>query len=187
MSVALVTAPDATVPLDLTIQQEGAGGVTGQDAFVRVRDGSTTDSFLDWADNTFKVVGWTEQFRLLDEVGRGHYTTELDLAVIGAVVGNAFVAEYTVDDGGDVVGDAHDIILVGQQALADMTQMVADVSLLRKLQTNRQEQFPGNPGTLILWDDDGVTPLKQWELRDAAGDGIIANVGCPAKRSAAAP
>lgn len=185
MSVSLVSAPDMSVPLDLTISQEGVGGVTGQDAFVRVRDGSTTNSFLDWADNTFKTVGWTEQFRLMSEVGRGHYTTELDLSAIGAIVGNAFIAEYTVDDGGDVVGDAHDVILVGLQALTDMTQLLADISLLRKIYTNRQEQFPGDPGTLILWDDDGVTPLLEWQLRDAAGNGVIANVGCPAKRSAA--
>lgn len=185
MSVSLVSAPDMTVPLELTISQEGVGGVLGQDAFVRVRDGSTTNSFLDWADNTFKTVGWAERDRLLDEVGGGHYTTQLSLADIGAVVGNVFIAQYTVDDGGDVVGDAHDVVLVGLQALTDMAALLADVSLLRKLYTNRQEQFPGNPGRLILWDDDGVTPLLEWELRDAAGNGIVSNVGCPAKRSAA--
>ena len=118
-------------------------------------------------------------------MGRGHYTTPLDLPSIGAVVGNVFIAQYTVDDGGSVVGDAHDVILVGLQALADMAQLLADVSLLRKIYTNRQEQFPGDPGTLILWDDDGVTPLLEWQLRDAAGNGVVANVGCPAKRSAA--
>lgn len=185
MSVSLFAAPDMSVPLELTIEQEGVGGLTGQLPSVRVRDGSTLDSFLDWDDWTFKTVGHGTKDKLLDEVGDGHYTIELSLALIGAVVGNVFVAQYVVNDGGDVIGDAHDVILVGQQALSDMAALLADVSLLRKLYTNRQEQFPGTPGRLILWDDDGVTPLLEWELRDAAGNGIVSNIGCPAKRSAA--
>jgi hypothetical protein len=185
MSVALVTAPDATIPLELTIEQEGVGGVTGQLPSVRIRDASTTNSFLDWNDNTFKTVGWTELDHLLNEVGDGHYTEVLSLSAINAVVGNIFVAQYTLNGGGFLVGDAHDVILVGQQALAAMAQAVADVSLIRKSVTNRMEEFPGTPGTLILWDDDGTTPLIQWTLRDAAGGGVVATVGCPAKRSAA--
>lgn len=172
------------VPLELTLEQEGVGGLLGYDVFVRVRDASTLNSFLDWDDNTFKTAGWSTRDKVMNEVGGGHYNLELNLAAIGSVVGNVFVAQYTVDDG-DVIGDAHDVILVGQQALSDMAVLLADVSLLRKLYTNRQEQFPGNPGTLILWDDDGVTPLLEWQLRDAAGNGVLANVGCPAKRSAA--
>ena len=187
MSVALATAPDMVVPLELTIEQEGVGGVTGKAPTVRVRDGATLNSFLDWGDSTFKTVGWTLQDKPLGDAGGGHYSVELNLATINAVVGNAFIAHYNVDDGGAVKGTAHDVILVGQQALSDMATLIADVSLIRKERFNRQEQFPGNPGLLILWDDDGVTPIKQWELRDAAGNGVIANVGCPAKRSAAAP
>ena len=183
MSVALVTSPDMTVPLELTIEQEGVGGVVGKTPTVRIRDGATTDSFLDWNDNTFKLAGWAELDRPLSEVGNGHYSELLDLGALGAVVGNVFIAQYNVNDGGDVIGDAHDVILVGEQAQADFAQALLDVSLIRKSITNRMEQFPGTPGTLILWDDDGVTPLLQWQVRDAAGNGVVATVGCPAKRS----
>ncbi len=183
MSVALVTAPDLTVPLELTIEKEGVGGVAGKVPTVRVRDGATTNSFLDWGDNAFKTAGWTQVDRPLTEVGSGHYTELLDLSALGAVVGNIFIAQYAVNDGADVVGDAHDVILVGEQASADFAQALLDISLIRKSITNRMEEFPGTPGTLILWDDDGVTPLLQWQIRDAAGGGVVATVGCPAKRS----
>ena len=184
MSVALVTAPDLSVPLELTIDKEGVGGVVGKSPTVRIRDGATTSSFLDWGDNTFKAAGWAQVDRPLTEVGSGHYTEMLDLVTIGAVVGNVFIAQYDVNDGGDVVGVAHDVILVGQQAASDFAQALLDISLIRKSITNRMEEFPGTPGTLILWDDDGVTPLLQWQIRDAAGGGVVATVGCPAKRSA---
>ena len=184
MSVAIVTSPDLTVPLELTIEQEGVGGVTGQLPSVRVRDGATVNSFLDWGDNTFKSAGWAERDHLLTEVGDGHYNASLDLDAIGSVVGNIFIAQYTVNDGGDVIGDAHDVVLVGVQAASDFSQALLDISLIRKSITNRMEEFPGTPGTLILWDDDGVTQLLQWEVRDAAGGGVVATVGCPAKRSA---
>lgn len=185
MSAALYTSPDMVVPLELTIEQEGVGGVTGQLPSVRLRDASTLDSFLDWGDNTFKTAGWGTKDQLLDEVGDGHYTLSLSLATIGAIVGNVFVAQYTVNDGGDVIGDDHDVILVGQQALSDMAALLADTELIRKSITNRFEEFPGTPGRIILWDDDGVTPILEWEVRDAAGNGVVASVGCPAKRSKA--
>lgn len=185
MSVSLVTSPDAVVPLELTIEQEGVGGVAGKAPTVQLRDGSTLNSFLDWDDWTFKIVGWSTRYKPLGDAGGGHYGIELNLATMGAVLGNAFIAQYDVDDGGVVRGTAHDIILVGQQALADMTQLLVDVGDIRKVHFNRQEVIPGNPGYMILFDDDGVSPYKQWELRDAAGNGIIANVGCSAKRSAA--
>lgn len=183
MSVAIVTAPDLTVPLELTIEQEGVGGIVGKLPSVRIRDGATTNSFLDWGDWTFKVAGWSELDHILNEIGDGHYSSLLNLATIGAIVGNIFIAQYMVNDGGDVIGDAHDVILIGEQAAADFAQALVDISLIRKSITNRMEEFPGTPGTLILWDDDGITPLLQWEIRDAAGGGVVATVGCPAKRS----
>jgi hypothetical protein len=36
---------------------------------------------------------------------------------------------------------------------------------------------------MILFDDDNATPIARWELTDAAGGGIVATVGSPARRA----
>lgn len=188
MSVAIAASTDIVVPLNLTIEQEGVGGVTGLTGgsapTVRLRDGATLNSYADFGDAfNFKVAGFSQQDQPLSEVGNGQYSYALDLNLITSLaIGNILVAEYKVNDGGDVVGVAADIIVIGTSTLASFA---TDFSILRKSITNRMEEFPGNPGTLILWDDDSVTPLLTWELRDAAGNGVIATVGCPAKRTKA--
>jgi hypothetical protein len=61
----------------------------------------------------------------------------------------------------------------------------ASLGLLRKSLTNKLVETEGNPGTAALYDDDGVTVLKTWALRDGAGAAITATAGEPAQRSAA--
>lgn len=60
------------------------------------------------------------------------------------------------------------------------------LDLLRKVHTNRLDAVPGDPGTLTLYDDDGTTPLKIWELRDHQDDGVVGVYGAPAKRGQSA-
>ena len=178
MSVAIVSFLDQVIPLDLTIEQEDVGGVVGKSPTVRVRDATTTNSYLDFSDNTFKTSGWATQNASMSEVGRGHYTRSLDLSLITALVlGNVMVAEYFVDDGGDVVGEDHDVIVIGKETLFNYT-------IVRKAITNRQEEFSGTPGRIILFEDNGVTKALEQELRDEGGGGIVTTIGSPAKRSA---
>jgi len=178
MSVLIVDKSSTSVPLDLTIEQEAVGGVTGKSPTVALRDATTLNSYLDWADNTFKLVGWTLKNAPLTEVEDGHYQRSLNLAILSpaADAGSVYAAQYHVDDGADVKGVALDIVIAEEQN--------TDLSLIRKSITNRMEEFPGNPGHLILFDDDGFTQLKNWELRDATGGGVVATVGSPAKRAA---
>ena len=177
MSVSLVAFLDQVIPLDLTIEQEDVGGVTGKSPTVRLRDATTVDSYLDFSDNTFKTAGWTTQNASMSEVGRGHYTRTLDLSLITALVlGNALVAEYFVDDGGDVVGEAHDVILIGKETFYNYT-------IVRKAVTNRQEEFSGSPGRLILFEDNDVTKALEQELRDEGGGAITTTISTPAKRT----
>lgn len=93
---------------------------------------------------------------------------------------DSFVAHFKVDNGGDVKGVAEDVILVSEDLSGDM-------SLLRKALTNRMEETPGNPGQLTLFDDDGLSILARWEIRDASGGAVIGTVGTPARRSARLP
>ena len=160
---------EVKIPLFLTITREGAGGVTGKAPTVALRN-NDTDDYLDFADNTFKAVGWATKFQPLTELAGGHYRYNISAPAIGALPEDVFIAEFKVDDGSAVRGAAQDIILI------------EDLPVMRKIVTNRLEDFPGNPGSLVLYDDDGVTPFRSWELRDATGGAVSAAIGAPAKR-----
>jgi hypothetical protein len=161
----------------------GFTGVTGQAPTVALRDASTTDKYLDFADYTMKTVGWTEKFLTLTEASSGYYLGTLNpSAMIPALVqGTLYVAEFAVTDG-PLGGLAHDLLM--------MVNSQEDLTLLRRMAKNRFEEYPAagvDPGYLILFADDGVTPLLTWQLRDATGGPVTATVGAPARRTAASP
>lgn len=176
----LVADVNTVFPLTLVVNRAGVGGVTGLSPTVALRKGSDPTSYLDWSDNTFKTGGWAQRFAVLAEVENGHYQRMLSLPDIGAAPSDSFVAHFKVDNGGDVKGVAEDVILVSEDLSGDM-------SLLRKALTNRMEETPGNPGQLTLFDDDGLSILARWEIRDASGGAVIGTVGTPARRSARLP
>lgn len=93
-------ASDPAVPLNLTVNFGTSGGVAGLTAVVALRDGATTDSYLDFADNTFKTSGWTQRQAPATEVdpilSPGVYQYVLNLAAINAVVGTRYVVEWDV-------------------------------------------------------------------------------------------
>jgi hypothetical protein len=98
-------------PLNLTLNKNG--GLVGFAPSVEIRLNSTSSSYLDWSDLTFKTSGWTTKAQPLTEVGNGHYTTSLDVAgLTGASSGDVLAAEYTIDDGAEVVGVASDTITI---------------------------------------------------------------------------
>jgi len=174
-------------PLSLAILKEGAAGligVTGQIPTVAIRDATSTNRYLDFADNAFKTLGWTTKFQSLTEVGGGYYKGNVNIATITPAIpqNSLFVAEYLVDNGSDVVGISHDMLL--------MVNVQADLLLLRRMAKNRFEEYPAvgpTPGRLILFADDAVTPLHTWEIRDAAGGPVTATTGAPARRTPAVP
>lgn len=103
---------DTSVPLILTIEKEGVGGVTGKSPTVALRNAAGTTSYLDWNDNTFKTSGWTTKYASMTEVERGHYQRILNSSLVSAIVaGFKVAAEYHVDDGSGTIGDALDVIL----------------------------------------------------------------------------
>lgn len=175
MSSLLVEVTNSTVPLVVTLIGDGA--VTGASPVVALRDGATTNSYLDWSDSSFKTSGWTTKYSPMTEIELGQYQQLLDLPQInGLAVGRALVAEFSVVYGGET-WSGNDILL--------LIDTGATSTLLRKLAVNRLEETPGNPGFITLWDDDNVTPLLSWQIRDAQGNGIVSNVGAPARRTKA--
>lgn len=177
MSLILVER-NAELSLSLTVNRAGAGGITGLAPTVALRRATTAGSYLDWDDGTFKTSSWSTKYASMTEAERGHYARTLDLsAVPGATTGVFMLAEFSVDNGSDVVGEAHDVVSV--------VSTNTDTVLLRKALTNKMEEAPGNPGTLILYDDDDATPLLSQNLRDFAGDATIGVQGSPSRRTKA--
>lgn len=162
-------------PLDLTINKLGVGGVTGLTPTVAVRNAATINSYLDWSDYVFKTSGWVQQFLTLTEVGHGYYRALLNVALTDMPVGTVFSVEYT-NTGVGIAGNTAETL--------EIVQVQEEVNFLRKIASNRLEEVSGNPGTLTLYDDDGVTPLANWQLRDERGGAVPYQPGAPAKRSA---
>ena len=196
MSVAIISeTTEAALPLTLTVDKEDVGGLTGLSPTVAVRDGATTDSYLDWADDTFKTSGWVTRYQALSEVGGGHYQAILDVDALGLSAGDMLIAEYMVDEAA-AKGAAHDVVVIvaadsdlitevwdhditGREATPNSAARVVD--LQNKLVRGRLRTNP-TADQLELYDpvDDAI--LLTWSLTDFAGGSIANVVGAPFDR-----
>jgi hypothetical protein len=109
-SFLLAEIADTTVPLQLTVDREGEGGLTALTPTVAIRDAATTDYYLDFDDNQFKTSGWVTKYQAMTHVERGLYTYILDLNALSVSAGQFLSAEYYVNESG-VVGVDNDLIL----------------------------------------------------------------------------
>lgn len=104
---------DTDLPLQLTVSQDGVGGILALAPTVALRLGNTATMYLDWNDLTFKAIGWVQRLFPLVEVGDGHYYTTVNLpALVGLAEGDILFAEYAVDDGAEIVGVESNLIVV---------------------------------------------------------------------------
>lgn len=116
-------------PFNLTIDQEGVGGVTGKVPTIAFRRATTLNSYLDWSDLSFKTSGWTTKYATMTEVERGHYTSFVDLSTIAGIsVGSIISVEYHVDDGGTVIGDDQETLLVVETIMEIATDTAIEVA-----------------------------------------------------------
>ncbi len=106
-------------PLVLSVSG-GSGGVTGLSPTVALRDAATTNSYLDFNDNTFKTSGWTTKYASMTEVERGHYQRALNVSTLPSVAaGKVYAAEYRVAEGSTFI-DVHDVLTV--TAIVDVVE-----------------------------------------------------------------
>lgn len=84
MSVIICERTESAAPVEIFIDRNG--GVTGLTVQVAVRDGDTTNSYLDWNDLTFKTTGWTTQYQTVPAIpgraGGYKYVAGLDISSI---------------------------------------------------------------------------------------------------------
>jgi len=152
-------------------------GSTSIKAKIRRVDGLV----YDWSDDTFKVVGSVIQLlQTLTEVDDtnfpGEYETSLDLSVISNPNVNDTYFVTIVEDGTATVA--------GLPTGAELRVEVAydNAILARKLLENNQDLSANPPGNLVLFDDDGTTPLRTWSIKDIGGADLLISSGTPAIR-----
>ncbi len=102
-----ITIPSSfTQPHPVQISVNGfAGGISGLSPLFAIRDGLTTDSFIDFNDLTFKTAGWTTKQAAMTDQGDGHYVATADpfLWTVGAGKPEEpayFVIEYDIPNFG---------------------------------------------------------------------------------------
>lgn len=115
----------------------------------------------------------------------GLCATSVDLALVATSVSG--VGSDVADLVGDVANINTSVAAVAASVWAETSALtlLERTELLYKLARNRLEQYAGDPGSLVLFDDDATTPLVTWELRSATGGGVTAISGSPARRGAA--
>lgn len=128
-----VERTETSVPLTLSVTR-GSSGVSGLTANVEIRDGSTNDSYLDFADGFFKTTGWSQKQVALTDLGGGFYSGQFDLSnTIGPP--NHLVAHYITPKGvtmenilvqktvHDLLGQSVDGTITAEDALANTNAM----------------------------------------------------------------
>jgi hypothetical protein len=180
MALIQVETNETALPLDLTVDEFGVGGISGLFPTVAIRliSSASPPLYLDWTSMTFMSSGWSVKNQVMNEIGGGFYEVLLNILNLNLPVNTTLSAEYNTQSA-TLPGVTQDTYIV-----VDVQQ---EVNFLRKMSTNRLEEASGNPGTLTLYDDDDVTVIETWNLLDETGGPIVPAVGTPAKRSAATP
>ena len=163
--------PRSVLKLLLYINQAETGGIDGLTPVFAIRNGF---QYLDFNDNQFKASGWVQRTASMVGRGAGVYDGEVP-ALPSLTHGTFLMAEYHADNGLGLVVNGVDAIYVDRS--------FENSEITRKFATNRMEMGAGNPGILTLYDDDGITVLKQFELRDFNGGPVVGVPFIPARRT----
>lgn len=163
---------ETALPLTLAVTRSFSGGVSGLTAVLQIRDATTSTSYLDFADLTFKTSGWTTKQAALTDIGDGLYilTGGLNLSAISNLPSTTHYlsAEYIVT--GSVRGTVKDSILLRRDvydlALALLQRSISDAESLPEFRslggaiqklTNRV-RISG--GSLEIYESDDTTISK---------------------------
>lgn len=109
-------------------------------------------------------------------------------------VADAVLREALADHAGvsgslaEAVDNLHQRITVARAAALDEIPGIAvDVVLIRKIMKNKLEMVEGSDDNWVLYDDDRVTPLIRWNVRDKDGQQVRIASFAPARRDPVFP
>jgi len=109
----LIEEDDTEIPLDISVDKDG--GIVGLTVEVTIRDGGTTNSFLDFNDMIFKTSGWVSQTVTLTGIGGGSYVGAIDITAIQGLTSRHLVVNYSI--AGAVTAVATRTVTVGPDVL----------------------------------------------------------------------
>lgn len=163
---------DAIAPVTLRVCDTTSGPVTGLTPVYQVFDVGL-GQFLDFGDLLFKAAPALASAPLA-EVGNGLYTRSpgLDLASLTNKSGLTLIFYFSAVTTGGLNVCAQDTI-----SFDTFNQL----KLQERLSCNATEIDYANQ-TFVLFDDDGVTPLKTWPLETNGGEAVTPQPGIPSKR-----
>jgi len=173
------------VPVDVEplIDRFFGGLLTGKTVKVKVRRQSAPAEAFDWSDLTFKALGSVTQLLspAFTQVSASSFPGEYFLSggfpldTIAGLADNDVYQLTIVQDGGTDVANMPQIGEIRVEVALD------DATLSRKGMFN-QVLSPGSLDNLELLDDDGLTPIGRWNIKDTGDLGIVLPAGFPAKR-----
>jgi hypothetical protein len=136
---------------------------------------------LDWSNMTFKAAAAVVQLlQPLTEVDKdnfpGEYYHSLDLTTITNLAEGDNIS-FTV-----VETVTTEVANLPQAGSLRISPAHIDAILARKSLYNDHVLTAGNVNNLVLKDDDGVTDLQKWNIKDPSGLGIVIDAGFPAIR-----
>jgi hypothetical protein len=168
------------IPLACYVTDVVGAALTGlADLYVRVRRHSD-GYFLDWNDYIFKSGSWTTINKLLVEANAtyasGIYSVSLPSSqLVNAAADDEYQAIWVQTPGTTAVLPAPAPFQIGWWA--------QQVALAHKILRNKMQMVPGLAGNMVIYDDDGVTPLLSFDVADLNGATIELADGAPARRS----
>ena len=156
--------------------------------------------WLDFDDGTFKSSGWGTQQQTMTEyqagIAPGFYRFTLDTSSFGTADTYVIVIQevpatlylYTslteIRVGGTVpTAGIADAVLAASVAGRAAGSLGATVNRVRQHWENRLETASGSSGNHVLYDDDDVTPLLTFDVKDVAGGAVTIPAGIPTRRS----
>lgn len=141
--------------------------ITGATVTARIRR-KADDYLYDFDDSTFKASGWTDETGAMTEADSTNFpgSYELSVTITGWDDGDYAVmidyagppaqsglANFTVEDGEEAV-----------------PALITDVKFIRQFLSGRWKILSNQ---LIIYDADGSTALKTYDLKDADGDATM--------------
>lgn len=145
----------------LLVAEDGTP-VTSSGPLLRIK---RRNQFFDFSDSFFKSSGHGQIQIALTEEGNGWY-------------GRSFSAQGLGDP---LPGDRYEFTVYFQNIVEVETLEFHRQEYVRKILDNRLELLPVL-NKQVLYDDDGTTILREWEILDSAGGSIEPFEGVPFKR-----
>lgn len=111
-------------------------------------------------------------------------------SIAGAAAGSvgaalATASGYVIPNAAAIAAAVWDLDLATYGTYAQVTKAGGSLYAMKIVSLNRAVETAGNPGTLVIYRDNGTTPFATMQLRDAAGGAVVSATGEPAQRAAA--